>query len=118
MKRVRACPHSDNIRAVTPSALGCEECLKSGLRWVHLRLCHTCGYVGCCDSSPNQHATKHFHATGHQVIASSLVAEPAVSATYTTAAPFFVSMTVVFQQFRHRVEITGKEAVSRAMCIH
>ena len=53
---------------VTPSARGCEECLKLRSQWVHLRLCRTCGHVGCCDSSPHRHATKHFHATGHPVI--------------------------------------------------
>jgi len=57
------CTHTDAIRDVTPSALGCEECLKIGSTWVHLRLCRTCGHVGCCDDSPNRHATKHFHAT-------------------------------------------------------
>ena len=56
------CAHADAIRDVTPSALGCEECLKIGSPWVHLRLCRTCGHVGCCDNSPNRHATKHFHA--------------------------------------------------------
>ena len=55
------CPHVAGIRDVTPSALGCEECLKIGSAWVHLRLCRTCGHVGCCDSSPHRHATKHFH---------------------------------------------------------
>src|SRR6185436_8977885 len=54
---VKRCDHSDQIRDVTPSALGCEECLKTGSPWVHLRLCRTCGHVGCCDSSPNRHAT-------------------------------------------------------------
>ena len=49
---------------------GCEECLKAGGRWVHLRLCLTCGHVGCCDSSPGRHATKHFHHTNHPVVAS------------------------------------------------
>lgn len=53
---------------VTPS--GCEECLRDGDEWVHLRLCMTCGHVGCCDSSQNQHATKHFHATTHPVMRS------------------------------------------------
>ena len=62
------CTHMDGIRDVTPSALGCEECLRSGDVWLHLRLCRTCGHVGCCDESPNRHATKHFHATGHPVI--------------------------------------------------
>ena len=45
------CAHARSIRNVTPSALGCEECLKLGSAWVHLRLCRTCGHVGCCDSS-------------------------------------------------------------------
>ncbi|HTN54278.1 MAG TPA: UBP-type zinc finger domain-containing protein [Anaeromyxobacter sp.] len=49
---------------------GCEECLASGDRWVHLRLCRTCGHVGCCDSSKNKHATRHFHATKHPVMRS------------------------------------------------
>ena len=47
---------------------GCEECLKSGDPWLHLRICRTCGHVGCCDQSPNRHATKHFHATRHPII--------------------------------------------------
>jgi Zn-finger in ubiquitin-hydrolases and other protein len=62
------CVHAGGIRDVTPSALGCEECLKIGSPWVHLRLCRTCGHVGCCDSSPNRHATKHFHKTRHPII--------------------------------------------------
>jgi hypothetical protein len=62
------CEHAAGIRKVTPSALGCEECLKTGSPWVHLRLCRTCGHVGCCDSSPNQHATKHFRKTQHPII--------------------------------------------------
>jgi uncharacterized UBP type Zn finger protein len=49
---------------------GCEECLKIGGRWVHLRLCLECGHVGCCDNSPNKHATKHFQSTEHPVIKS------------------------------------------------
>ncbi len=56
--------------AVTPSAEGCEECLRAGQRWVHLRLCMTCGHVGCCDSSPGKHATRHFHETEHPVMKS------------------------------------------------
>ena len=63
-----ACHHVRVIRRVIPSALGCEECLEIGSIWVHLRLCRTCGHVGCCDSSPNRHATRHFHATGHPII--------------------------------------------------
>lgn len=49
---------------------GCEECLKMGDSWVHLRLCLTCGHVGCCDQSKNKHATKHYHSTKHPVIKS------------------------------------------------
>lgn len=55
---------------VRPSAEGCEDCLRIGGRWVHLRLCMTCGHVGCCDSSPNRHATKHYHASDHPVVKS------------------------------------------------
>ena len=64
------CEHVSQIGPVTPSADGCEDCLKTGSGWVHLRLCETCGHVGCCDSSPNKHATKHYHATQHPVIKS------------------------------------------------
>jgi uncharacterized UBP type Zn finger protein len=64
------CEHFGRIAEVTPSAQGCEDCLKTGDAWVHLRLCKTCGHVGCCDSSPNRHATKHYHATRHPVIKS------------------------------------------------
>lgn len=64
------CAHLDEVRDVTPSARGCEDCLKTGDRWVHLRLCRICGHVGCCDASKNKHATRHFHATGHPIIQS------------------------------------------------
>ena len=65
------CVHFEKIQEVQPStAAGCEDCLRMGGRWVHLRLCMACGHVGCCDSSPNRHATKHNHATGHPVVAS------------------------------------------------
>src|SRR5437667_11070522 len=63
-----ACAHEDSIREVTPSARGCEECLQTRSRWVHLRLCRTCGHVGCCDDSPNRHATKQFRASRHPII--------------------------------------------------
>ena len=65
-----SCTHLDQIRDVKPSAAGCEECLKMKDCWVHLRMCLTCGHVGCCDSSKNKHATKHFHTTNHPVIRS------------------------------------------------
>ncbi|MEZ5361131.1 MAG: UBP-type zinc finger domain-containing protein [Bryobacterales bacterium] len=64
------CTHLEQATAVEPNAKGCEECLATGGRWVHLRLCLTCGHVGCCDSSPGKHATKHFHQTGHPVVES------------------------------------------------
>ena len=61
-------PETYNRPANTPQ--GCEECLRSGDSWVHLRLCLACGHVGCCDSSKNKHATKHYHRTKHPVIRS------------------------------------------------
>lgn len=64
------CSHLDQIQEVTPSAEGCEDCLKSGGRWVHLRICLACGHVGCCDNSPNKHATRHYHDTQHALIQS------------------------------------------------
>jgi uncharacterized UBP type Zn finger protein len=60
-----------DARAVKPrTPEGCEECLAMGSEWVHLRLCLSCGHVGCCDSSPNKHATAHFHATKHPIVRS------------------------------------------------
>jgi hypothetical protein len=56
--------------AVPPSGEGCLECTESGGWWFHLRRCAACGHVGCCDSSPAQHATAHFHATGHEFVQS------------------------------------------------
>lgn len=67
---VRKCSHLQTIHEVTPSAEGCEECLAIGSEWVHLRLCLTCGHVGCCDSSPNRHASRHFRATKHPIVQS------------------------------------------------
>ena len=64
------CPHLAQIKHVKPKTDGCEECLKLGDDWVHLRLCMSCGHVGCCDDSKNKHATKHFHATKHPIIRS------------------------------------------------
>jgi uncharacterized UBP type Zn finger protein len=65
------CEHIDAIAPVEPSTTeGCEDCLAIGARWVHLRLCMACGHVGCCDSSPNRHATAHFRDSGHPVIES------------------------------------------------
>ena len=64
------CPHLAQIKHVKAQTDGCEECLKLGDDWVHLRLCMSCGHVGCCDDSKNKHATKHFHATKHPIIRS------------------------------------------------
>lgn len=64
------CEHISEIRLVEPSSEGCEDCLKIGERWLHLRMCESCGHVGCCDQSPNRHATKHYRATTHPIIIS------------------------------------------------
>jgi uncharacterized UBP type Zn finger protein len=64
------CSHLDQIHDVKPHTTGCEECMKAGQRWVHLRMCLSCGHVGCCDTSPGKHATKHFKETGHAVMQS------------------------------------------------
>ena len=68
-----ACAHVDDSVQITQlpeSVPGCEECLASGSPWCHLRMCMTCGHVGCCDSSPNKHATAHSNATGHPIVRS------------------------------------------------
>ncbi len=64
------CEHANDLIPVPPHTRGCEECLKLGMQWVHLRLCLNCGHVGCCDDSPGRHATKHFKRTGDPVMAS------------------------------------------------
>jgi Zn-finger in ubiquitin-hydrolases and other protein len=67
---MRTCTHLSHIHDVSPSADGCEECLRAGDTWVHLRICLECGHVGCCDDSKNTHATKHFLAKHHPSIQS------------------------------------------------
>ncbi|MCU0353676.1 MAG: UBP-type zinc finger domain-containing protein [Cytophagales bacterium] len=70
----KPCSHLLAVKEIkTAREYVCEECTKTGGQWVHLRTCQTCGITLCCDSSPNRHATKHFHASGHAVVAS---AEP------------------------------------------
>lgn len=71
------CDHAveTTIRNVTRPAAGCVDCLATGGTWVHLRQCLSCGHVGCCDSSPNKHATKHFRATRHPIVSSAEVGE-------------------------------------------
>ena len=65
------CSHLDQIQAVAPNTpTGCQECLETGGWWVHLRLCLSCGHVGCCDSSPNKHASKHFQRSRHPLVRS------------------------------------------------
>jgi diadenylate cyclase len=66
----KTCTHLDQIRTLIPRTNGCEECLRTRDEWVHLRLCLTCGHVGCCDESKNKHATAHFHSTRHPLIES------------------------------------------------
>jgi hypothetical protein len=70
-----ACTHLDQIQVteLPESIAGCEECLESGSRWLHLRMCETCGKIGCCDSSPNRHASRHALEEGHPIARS---AEP------------------------------------------
>jgi hypothetical protein len=66
-----ACGHVDALGTVEPSTLeGCEDCLREGTTWVHLRECLNCGHVGCCDNSPRRHATAHWHATQHPMMRS------------------------------------------------
>jgi uncharacterized UBP type Zn finger protein len=69
------CAHLDRIEVtdLPDPVVGCEDCLRIGARWLHLRMCATCGHIGCCDSSPNRHATAHVHESGHPIIRS---AEP------------------------------------------
>ncbi|QYD67024.1 UBP-type zinc finger domain-containing protein [Paraburkholderia edwinii] len=64
------CTHLDGIRVLQTPKDYCEDCVKLGQPWVHLRLCMSCGHVACCDSSPNRHASAHYHATGHPLVRS------------------------------------------------
>lgn len=74
MSQKTICNHLTAITEIRPAMdYVCDECIKIGGTWVHLRTCQTCGTTLCCDSSPRKHATAHFHATGHPVVAS---AEP------------------------------------------
>jgi len=66
----KTCSHIKELKPVKPNTNGCEECLAMGDEWVHLRLCLSCGHVGCCDSSKNKHASKHFAKTNHPMMQS------------------------------------------------
>lgn len=68
-----SCDHADQIQVTETGEHACKACLESGQKWVKLRMCLTCGNVGCCDSSPGRHATRHFEETGHALMRS---AEP------------------------------------------
>jgi uncharacterized UBP type Zn finger protein len=72
MAAANRCDHVGAIKVVADrdGVEGCEDCLKTGGRWVHLRMCLTCGHVGCCDSSPNRHARRHWETSGHPIIQS------------------------------------------------
>ena len=65
-----ACSHLDEILDPPPRAEGCEECLAMGGHWLHLRRCMACGHIGCCDSSPNKHASKHARTIAHPIVQS------------------------------------------------
>jgi len=66
-----SCSHLDLIDPdAKPSAEGCEDCLRVGGRWVHLRMCRSCGHIGCCDSSPAKHASAHAGVSGHPLVSS------------------------------------------------
>ncbi len=69
------CAHLDSVEilAVPDEVAGCEECLALGTQWLHLRMCQSCGHIGCCDNSIGKHATAHYEATSHPIIRS---AEP------------------------------------------
>jgi hypothetical protein len=68
---VATCTHLGKVDAdARPSADGCEDCLRVGGTWVHLRMCRNCGHIGCCDSSPHKHATAHNASTSHPLISS------------------------------------------------
>ena len=70
------CTHLETIKYDLPNKIdGCDECLQSGDSWVHLRLCTSCGHIGCCDSSKNRHATKHFRQTQHPILRSAEAGE-------------------------------------------
>ena len=66
------CSHLDSVQylELPDEVEGCEECLQLGTRWVHLRMCQTCGHIGCCDNSEGKHATAHYKAIGHPIIRS------------------------------------------------
>jgi Zn-finger in ubiquitin-hydrolases and other protein len=90
---VAQCTHLDTVHftELPDPPLVCAECVAMGSYWVHLRMCHECGKVACCDNSPNRHATKHFHASGHPLIRS---AEPGEDWTWCYVDELFFRLVV------------------------
>lgn len=70
LQKTSECSHIDQIEFTSSDVHVCEDCVKTGDQWVHLRLCLECGHVGCCDSSSNRHATRHFQESNHALIRS------------------------------------------------
>lgn len=67
-REAQECTHRDQIRNVTANSEGCEKCLATGDTWIHLRLCLSCGHVGCCNDSKNKHAARHYRETDHPIV--------------------------------------------------
>ena len=106
----QACTHISAITTVKhPQRRECEDCVKIGASWVHLRTCQECGATRCCDDSPNRHATKHARATGHPVIASG---EPGERWLYCYPDDEFVEYRHAFRTLRTRgpMTISGGDA--------
>ena len=89
------CTHLDQINLTEPAGPveGCEECLKTGGWWVHMRMCETCGQIGCCDSSPNRHASRHARHDDHPVARSVERARTGAGATSTKSASSSTAVT-------------------------
>lgn len=107
-ERLAACGHAGEARVHTArSRGGCEECIKNNYKWVHLRVCLYCGHVGCCDTSVNRHATKHFHKTGHPIMAS---IEPGEHWSWCYIDERFVPLTKPVK-YPKETELTGDAVV-------
>ena len=100
-----ACEHAGEARVHKARSLGCEECIKNNYKWVHLRVCLSCGHVGCCDTSVNRHATKHFHKTEHPIMAS---LEPGEHWSWCYADERFVPLTTPVKAVEGAVQDASK----------
>ena len=103
---VKECPHSGDVQDVTPSALGCEDCLKTGGTWLHLRVCRSCGYIGCCDSSPSRHANEHVAESDHPIVSS---LEPGEEWSYCYAD----DVGMIIREIKGRTRIPPSPMLSR-----